>query len=154
MLIMLTYNFMNDKYIGPNKILGITPIDLKTANDGDVVEVLFENGKKQIFTAKTLGVVVTNEPSDHTSVSNAKLQAMVADMLKIVEDYDVSYLEISSLGTRLGTAINENMNRARSFLWFGNDSDFVAGVDSENEVSLLMAKRVIFNGVKNNGKES
>lgn len=144
---------MEERYIGPYKVLSITPIEMKTSLGSEIVEVLFEDGHKKIMPTKSFDLLVKNTVSDLTSLSDRKITEIMKKCLEVIEEYDVDLIQWEKVGQKIITALNENMNRARNFLWFKDDSRFVAGIDSENDVSLLMIKRVVSEIPKSNGEE-
>lgn len=144
---------MEERYIGPYKVLSITPIEMKTSLGSEVVEVLFEDGHKKIMPTKSFDLLVTNTASDLTSISDKKITQIMSKCLEVIEEYDVDLIQWEKVGQKIITALNENMNRARNFLWFKDDNRFTAGIDSENDVSLLMIKQVVGQIPKTNGKE-
>jgi len=134
---------MEDKYIGSRKVMGVTEIELKTVAENPIVEVLFENGDKKIMSKKTFDIVATSEVSDETTVSNKKLDAIISGCLAVIEEFDADVMEWNKITIRLYDSLNENLNRATNLLWYKDDKRFVPGVDSLNNVSLLMVKKVI-----------
>jgi len=144
---------MQDRFIGPYKVLSITPVEMKTALGSEIVEVLFEDGHKKLMPTKAFDLLVSEAASDLTSISDKKIGEIMKKCLEVIEEYDVDFFQWEKVGQKIITALNENMNRARNYLWFKDDARFVAGIDSENDVSLLMVKQIVSQIPKVNGEE-
>ena len=133
---------METQFIGSRKVLGVTVAPFKTEMGNDVIKVMFEDGGSRLMTQKTFDLVVSSEASDETTISDKKLSAINIGCLRIIEEYDIDVVEFKNLLMRIQTSYMENFNRAENFLWHKNDNSFVPGVDSTNNVSLLMMKEV------------
>jgi hypothetical protein len=130
------------KYIGPDKITGVDIYDFVTPSGSLVFEVTFENEKSMIFPEKGLVAVVSDEPKNFNHVRDARVNLMVPEIMKVIEEYDIPHEQFVHLMSQVAMQWQNNFNRANALLWFGNESEYVPGSDTTDRLTLLMAKRV------------
>jgi len=131
------------KFIGTDEIVSSEKAEFNTPRGGEVVRVTFKNGRKRIFPAKTLDIIVTEQASDPTVVRDKTVRQLVLGTLALLAEYDLKDGDLETYIRELMKQVDLNFQRAASYLWFKTDSEFVAGYDSRNDLSLLMAHEVI-----------
>jgi len=77
---------MQEQYIGPKKVAMLVVDDMKTYSGADVINVHFEGGDKQLMSKRTFELVVTETPTDFTSVRDKKLKALYKETFPIVAE--------------------------------------------------------------------
>lgn len=130
------------KYIGSDEIVSINLVDFKTPKGSEIYEVTFKTGRSHIFSEKALGLIVTDELSDATTVQDKKFKPMVDEIVEIISEYDVNLGEIEMMFKQIAGKFDLEFNKAMSFLWFKNSKEFVEGFSPTHFASLLMAKGI------------
>ncbi len=131
------------KYIGADEIISSEMANFKTPKGGDIVRVTFKNGRSRIFPVKTLDIIVTEQVSDANIVREKIVRQLVLGTLALFAEYDLKDCDLETYIRELMKQVDLNFQRAASYLWFKTDSEFVAGYDSRQDLSLLMAHEVI-----------
>lgn len=137
------------KFIGPNEIVATVVTEYKANDGGEVVEVEFKTGRKRLYPLKVLNLIITDEVSDVNSVSEKKLLPALQKVMEIVHEYNIEYGEIELFTKQLVTNLDNNFNRALSYLWFNDTKEFVPGVDPMWYVSTTMVEKFIQDSKKN-----
>lgn len=130
------------KYVGPNKILSINVLDLKTSAGSAVMEIQYEGGKKDLYPEKGFAAVVSSEPKDMNHLRDARVALMVPEIIGVIEEYDIPYEQFTYLMTMVAQQWQNHFNRANAILWFGEEKEYVPGSDTTDRLTLLMAKKV------------
>lgn len=131
------------KFIGPDKIEEVLFTEQRTPNGGVVFELRLSNGTTVIMPEKGLVAVVSDEAKDHNHVRDARVNMMVPEIVKIIEEYDLPVTQVVHLLQSIGSAIDNRFARAMNWMWTRNDKRFVPGFSPENDATVLMAERVI-----------
>jgi hypothetical protein len=138
---------LKDKYvgqfIGPDKISDIIVTDFTTPLGSMVFEVTYETGMKELYAEKGLTVVVSKEAKDFNHVRDARVSAMVPQIVDLVIEYDLPLVQHVYFLGQVGEQLKNRLNRAQSFLIHGTDERFIPGFDPMTDMTLLDAERVI-----------
>lgn len=137
------------KFIGPREIKSIEVAEEKTPTGALVLEVFYE-GSRELITEKTLNVVVTDTAIDFTALQKKKMPVIVAELMAVLDEYDIIAYEQDAVLRDMLMAINERFNRANNFLWTNDDSKYTPGSDTLDHVKMSDARRII-NGM--NGQQ-
>lgn len=137
------------KYVGPYEITDIETTDQKTPKDSVVFLLTFKGGEKMIMPEKGLVAVVTDKNTDHTYIRDARVAAMIQELIDIVEEYDLPATQIVNLSQTFANQLASRFDRAHTWFWHKDPKKFIPGYDPLNEVSLLMAEKVISEIPKN-----
>ena len=78
----------------------------------DDTKVVFVNGSEKEFTIKELKALLTKEPADLTKQRELIVDAIVPDMLQILEDYNVKKWDIQAILNAVVWSYNETFNEA------------------------------------------
>jgi len=130
------------KFVGPNKITEISAIEMRTPKGGYIFEVGYEDGTKEIYPETGFMLVVSDEAKDFNHIRDARVQAMVPEILNTIKEYDIPYEQFTWLMSQVAAQWQNHFNRANAVLWFGDASRYVPGSDTTDRLSLLMADRV------------
>jgi len=91
------------KYVGPNLVVRIEKIDLKTPLGNDVHKVSYENGSFEIIPQKTLDVVLKDSPIDSTSLREIVANVFMDEAVKVLMEYNVKSGDVQFFSKRLQT---------------------------------------------------
>lgn len=94
-----------EKFIGPRKVENIQTLEVVSFTGGEVYKVLYVGGDTEIMSQKTFDLVVTEEPSDYTSVRDKQFEAFNEDFYPLLGGY------ISSLNEKDETVAKENRTK-------------------------------------------
>ena len=73
-------------YYGPNRVM-------KAARKGKYFKVEYESGEKEVITKELYSAGITEKKSDLTTLREKRMKPVVADILKIMLDYDIKPFE-------------------------------------------------------------
>lgn len=130
------------KFIGPREIKSIEVAHDTTPLGGLILEVFYE-GSREMITEKALVIVVTDTAIDFTSLQKKKMPAIVAELMSVLDEYDIIAYEQDAVLRDMLSAINERFNRANNFLWTSDDSKYAPGSDTMDHVKLSDARRIV-----------
>lgn len=82
-----------DKFIGPRKVESIQTLELVSFTGGEVYKVTYVGGFTEIISQKTFDLVVTDEPSDYTTVRNKQFEAFDLEFYPLLGGYIASLIE-------------------------------------------------------------
>ena len=137
------------KFIGPDEIVSVTLLDIKTPKMGEVYEIGFSNERRHIFSKTTLNLVVTETISDLNEVQEKKMIPMLNEIMDIISEYDLTTKEVSTLSQKLSAILTDTFDRTTSFLWFKDKKEHVIGFDPLMNVSILMTRNIMKDGEQN-----
>lgn len=75
------------KYVGPRGVENVVIEEMKTYSGAEVVTVHYDGGHKELMTKKAFELLMTEEPSDLTSVRNKKMKAMSSELYPLISEY-------------------------------------------------------------------
>lgn len=131
------------KYIGPDKIVGISVLEFTTPLGSAVFEVELESGQRNIYPEKALVAISTEEVKDHNFIRDRRIALMIGPIVDILKEYDLPAAQFGYALQCVAGSINNEFDRALNYLWTKDDSRYVPGFESANDATLLMAGRVI-----------
>lgn len=137
---------MSDKkeqYIGPFKVIGITEDVAKTPAGKGVVKVIYEDRPAEIMTKKGFDLLVKNEPVDLGTVQKEKFDILIPEIISVMAEYDIRMFELSALLTRVNETIESHFERAASFLWTGDDRNWIPGMNFLNNRTLIESDKIL-----------
>lgn len=144
------------KFIGPGKIVSIELSEQKTPIGSEIFSVQLRQGSSpsydMLIPIKGLIAVVSEKATDANYMRDKRINMIMPEIINIIEEYDIPATQIVYLAQVLGGEIDNRINRAQSFHWHNDDSRYVPGYDPLNEISLLMAERVISSIPKKDGE--
>lgn len=139
------------KFIGPDEIVATTVLEHVTPSGKAIIEVEFKTGKTRLYPEPILELIMTDEVSDCNSVSEKKLTPALQRVMEVLTEHNIEYGEIELFTKQLVTNLDNNFNRALSYLWYGNDKEFTVNAEPMWYVSVIMADRIL-QGINKNGK--
>lgn len=139
---MTSFEFVG-KYIGSEEIESIVESETQTPAGGKMIDVVFKGGTSRSYPEKVMPYIITDEISDDTSLQEKRLTPIVRECIETVLEYDMDFGDIETFTKQLFSNLNFHYDRAESFMWKGNDTDFVPGFDSRRGVSVLDAYKVL-----------
>lgn len=105
------------KYIAHLKIVGVKAIDEKTPDGKLICEVLFDDKTTQKIPVLVLDEIITDEPSDLTTVENKRVLKVTRAILELFAEYDIKLREWEKIEFTIKGSIDENFGRATAALW-------------------------------------
>lgn len=136
---------MQDKYIGPNKIVGATELDWKTPGGDEVVKIMFENSDltPAIFPKKVFERLVQDVPMDYTSFREFRYRHFLETLSACFLEENVTFGDIPYLLKELSNKLSAGVDRGTSFLWFGEDKRWIPGMEVLGDVTFLEIEKVL-----------
>lgn len=138
------------KYIGPQKITDVDISSNKTPLGALILRFTVSKmiGEREMFEhilvpEKSIPLMVTDGETDWNTLSSSKMNIVIEDMIGVLQEYNIEKLQVDTLLQGLKTTLNFHFDRAKNFLWTGNDESFIPGYDPDRDVTLLHAESVI-----------
>jgi len=125
---------MENKYIGPTKILVVTDCDEKTPLGSPMKTVTFETGKIKNIPETLLNRLVSDEPVDLTALRTKWIDPVVNQIIILLQENDVVLEDIEYLVNTLLSSIEHKSSEAISKLF---------GVDFYGQRTLLQVEKII-----------
>lgn len=113
---------MKGKYIGARKIA-----EVKDYAPGAVV-VVFEDKTEDILAEKMIPELLTDNPSDATTLRNKRVEVIAGEVLKVFKEWNLKLSEFQHLSQVLSMSLENNYIRAEDILW-GTSEKSVLHVD-------------------------
>lgn len=130
------------KFLGPNKIASVAVLDFKTALGSVVFEVVYEDGRKEVYPEKSFGLLVSSEAKDFNHLRDTRVDVVVPKILELIEEYDFPFEQFTWLMTQVAHQWQNKFNRANAILWFGSTKEYFPGSDTMDRLTLIQAERV------------
>lgn len=99
------------KFYGEKEI-----VDTKETTDGKQILVL-EGGAEEVLVKKMVAASVTEEKSSPSDLRDKRCFPIVAEILKVMLEWDVKIGEIDFICQRVIMSINESLKKADEVLW-------------------------------------
>lgn len=138
------------KFIGPQKIADVELSKQLTPSGGIVLLFTVSHmvGEKMLLEKvlvpeKAIPLMVTDAETDWNTLNASKMNIIIEDMVGILKEYNIDKMAVDTLLQGLKTTLNYRFDRAKNFLWTGNDESFIPGYDPDRDVTLLHAESVI-----------
>lgn len=126
------------KFIGPRKITKLTLVETyKTTNGGSVFEVEYDGGFTDFVTESALKVVASDKEQDFNYIQDQKFNAMVPQVLAIMNEYDLPAYQLDGFFSRCLNALQNSFNRALSRMWYGHEKNFADGSNATDDFTLV-----------------
>lgn len=132
-----------DKFIGPFKVVGITETDIKTPLGSEVVKVLYENAPPEIMPKKAYDLLLTTTPVESSPTQEKRFDVMIPKIIEQMAEYDVKMIEVGLLLMKVQGAIKSHFGRASSYLWTGDDRNFIEGMEYQNFRTLIETDHIL-----------
>lgn len=146
----MTTKESQDRFLGPNKIIGVSIEPYKTPRGADIVKVLYESkdlpaGTLEVMPKKTFELLVTDVAKDWNWVRETREQAVLEELAGDLMEWDIQHEDIKHLVTTLAEKLYTSFDRALNFLWTKDDSAFIPGKDILAYKTVLEADRILKN---------
>lgn len=137
---------MQEKYIGPNKIVGATELDYKTPGGDDVIKVIYENPdcfSPDILPKKVFERLVQDQPMDYSTFEREfRYTPFINNLATLFLEENVRYGDIKYIVETLVKKLDTSLDRATSYLWKGDDKKFNPN-DVMKDVSFLEVENTL-----------
>lgn len=132
------------QFIGPRRVIGVSVEESLLTNGGaEIVKVLYDGGHSEVMPAKSFAILVTNEPTDWTQLSQRRIADLTRKVLMVLAEHDLKAGEIANLTASVGNELHNSFNRATNYLWTKDDGLFTPGYNVVLDRSLLEADIII-----------
>jgi len=134
------------KYIGLKPIKEIKEGD-KTSNGIEIVEVLYEDGTKEILSKLMYDKIVSEESCDLTQLRDKRLEPLVKETLVVLRNWGIKLSELTPFYALLNLSMQNNEKEALLELW----QEVVPTLQDPDDIDLiavdLILRRRIAKGV-------
>lgn len=138
------------KFIGPQKIVNVAQTTQVTPTGSmiflfTVSHMVNEQEIKEeiLVPEKSIPLMVTETETDWNTLSASKINIIIEEVVNVLEEYNIEKMAIDTFMQGLKTSLNYRFDRAKNFLWTGNDDSFIPGYDPDRDASILLAEKVI-----------
>lgn len=131
------------KFVGPRKVKTVEMTEMLTVGKNPVVRVTYEGDFFEIMPLATLVIVGTVEETDFNELRRKKFMVMLPKIIEVVAEMDIKVYEVDALFRDAGNSLTQSFNRALNFVWTGDDTKFVPGVDPVNEFTFVEAQHIL-----------
>ena len=128
---------IKDSYVGPYKIVGIVEQDFKTPLGGEVIKVIYVDRPNEIMPKKAYDLLLSKEPVDHNATQQKRWEMIIPKLIEQLAEYDVRMSELGSLFSKTHQTITDHFERASSYLWTGDDDNWICGMNFMNNRTLV-----------------
>lgn len=133
-----------DQYIGPNKVVGLVKEEFITPAGNEVVMVQYQGEHPpELMSKKSFDLLVTPAPSDYTDLRARKFEKMLPDIITVLTEFDLKFDEIKPLFEHIAESLQNAFDKANNWLWTHDDRQWVPGMNSLNQRTLLEAEKVL-----------
>jgi len=122
------------KFIGLNKIRKVIDVEEKTFLGSKKVSLEYKGGADpEVYPLRMLGNMVTKDKSDLTKLREARVVAVIEDIIRILTESELTKPEIDfAVGPRLMESLLDGMKRAEAILW--NKPEYEITLKDVNDV--------------------
>lgn len=107
-----------DTYIADKKVLGTGILEnQKTPAGKEIVEVLFEDGSKEVMPKLRYEMIATNEISDATGVQNKIASHVGATVFGTMHEFGILLGEVEEVLNQVSNLTNSGYEKARDIVW-------------------------------------
>lgn len=115
-------------YYGPFEIQSIEETE-HTTPKGDPIKKVDLGDVVKYIPQKVIDLVATEEKKDYDHISEAKNTATSQAMLEAAMEFDVEGQDVNQLMHKTSQAIQNNINKALSYEWFGSLYAYAPGAN-------------------------
>lgn len=133
----------NSQFIGPRKVESVIVLETKTPKGEAMIEVTYAGEFKETMSQKLFDASTTSEASDYTNLRDKRVRIISPEIVAILQEYDIRVCDVDSILRMAATEVDNRFNRAVGFLWTGDDSTFVPGMNPIVERSILEAEAIL-----------
>lgn len=109
---------LSEKYMGPFKVLGLEMHPtLKTPLGKDVVYVLYESGEKQMMPVEAFKALVTDEPTDFTSLGDRRAALIRDEIVKTLLEWDATAFELQTILQKVSNKLSNVYDKVAHLLF-------------------------------------
>ena len=130
---------MPDRYIGEKKVSATKESGLQTPGGVSIVEVLYEDGTKELFSSLMFDQIISETSCDLTALRDKRLGCVVEKMLQLLCDWGIKLNELPYMSLLLNQSLDFNQKEALLKLW----AAWGATLQSPDDVDLITVDRVL-----------
>lgn len=136
-------------YIGQRKIKEVKETEDKTPGGTPIMEVSYEDGKKESLSKLMCKEIVSDKPCDLSELRDKRVRPIVAHTLAIFREWGLRMSELSYASTLLNASLENSQRQALLELW----KPFQPTIQEYDEVDLIAMDKVL-KQIKNEKSES
>ena len=126
-------------FIGRKEIDKVEESNEATPDGVALVEVLFKDGQRELFSKQMYDVSVSRESCDENILRDKRIFPIVAAILLILRNWGIKLSELPYMSAVLNRSLEENQKQALNELW----SQWMPKPLSPDEVTLITVDRVL-----------
>lgn len=104
-------------YIGPNQIKEVKQTEEKTAGGFEIVEVYFDNGRKERFSKQMYDKIVSETSCDLSELRDKRIFPVTEVVLGVLRDWGIKVGELPYFSAVLNRSLDDNHFAAIKELW-------------------------------------
>ena len=124
---------LTGKYLGPNKIKGVSPAERRTHRGDEISIISFEDGTSQELPLKLLEIGVTETASDFSTLRDKTTVPCVEQIIEVLLNSELRIEDFDYVLSRVKGSIQESIGQAMDKLW-GKDSFLLTLRDIDNTI--------------------
>jgi len=136
---------MENKYLGPHKVSAAIIESYKTPKGNEIVKVIYEapNLPPETMPKADFERLTKDVPTDFTALREARYKDVIQELKAVLLEHDLKFSDLGYVGKRLVNDVEDAFERASSFLWTGNDKEWISGVSFLSDRTLLQADQIL-----------
>lgn len=124
-----------EQYIAKKRITAVVELEEKTPAKSDMVEVCFDDGKKEIMPKVRFELIVTPEISDDSEVQKKVVARVGSVLFGALHEYGIKWGEVNQVSDAMVKLVENGMEKATDIIW-GTDKPGIA----LNEIQKVLLK--------------
>lgn len=143
-------------FIGPNQIFGIVQEEQRTPGGKEIVKVVYEGGKlsPETMPLATFEILVSEAPHDYNWLREKRYKKLLEEMTALCLETDVRYSDIKHLATKFAEKLDSAFERATNYLWTSDDKQWIPGINSLSDRTILEADKILKQIKPNDAEQS
>ena len=127
------------QYIGPNQIKEVKDLEEKTPTGSAIVEVEYEDGKKESLTKMMYDEIVSDKSCDLTELRDKRVRPVVATILMALREWGLKVGEFAYMSALLTQSLEANQDEAQKELWL----KWIPTLNSLDDVNMIAIDLVL-----------
>lgn len=128
-----------DKFVGPKKIKETKTLEEKTPANGEMLEVEYEDGTKEVLSKMMYGEIVSDKECDLTTLRDKRVRPVVATVLMTFREWGLKVGELSYMSALLTQSLEANQDEAQKELWL----KWIPTLQSLDDVNMIVIDLIL-----------
>lgn len=108
---------MEQQYIDLRAVTGVVVLDEKTPGGNEMVSVNFEDGTKETMPKKRFEIIVSDKPTDFTTVAKKIEDTVGAFLYSALNEYGIKWGEVNKVGDAMVAFVDRGYAKAHDILF-------------------------------------